>query len=223
MSAKGLKGLFRIEKIGWSGLDGKLKALLYHVGDIAADAVYAIQHIGFASVPSKAQGDEAPEAFVINIGGEEIAVGSRDLRHHEMIGNLKPGETCIYAAGDDGKGQARMMLKDKGVISIFTKKNAGAKAMTILMDPNTDTIGIVNSKGYGLMINENGTFLKGPSGALKLDDGGVSLIASKGKAQVDGETIVLGAGPCIPGVDNALTGITGLNGVAKPKVFIPQS
>lgn len=230
MSVKGFKDIVSTEwDILSSDREGKHSTISLQMGDasasLAGDIVALWQQIGFASLPSKVSPDgknlQCAQALVLNIAGDSIAVATRDTRYNDVIGSLQPGETCVYATGADGTGQGRILLKDLGRMMIYTKKNAetATKAMSLLMDPQTDTIALTNSLGYGLIIKEDGVYVKGPGGALKIDSSGCALIATTGKAQIDGPGIVLGS-VAVPGLNSALTGATGIAGVASTKVLI---
>jgi hypothetical protein len=230
VSIRGLKDLvLSARDVLYTSLEGQFKALTIQVGDaasgVAGEAISMWQQIGFISRPSKVNADgknlQCAQVIPFNIGSETIAIGGRDTRYNEIVGNVGDGETVVYATGADGKGQGRLLLKDKGRISLYTKKDdaPGTKAMTLLMDPQTDSIMLVNSLGYGLIINATGTYLKGPGGAVKLETAGASLIATSGQAQVDGPSIVIGSA-ALPVVNAALVGPTGVSGRASLKTII---
>lgn len=188
----------------------------------AADNVEWWQHVGFASRPSKPDpGKAAAQAFVIRQGGNDIAIASQDVRSLAMYGALKDGETCIYAAGADGKAQARSLYKADGSIHHYTRKGntEGGTGMAIIMDATAGAITIVNDKGFGLIINSDGVMLTAGSAGLTLKSGGDITLAGTGQTQVDGAGVCLGS-LAVPGVNSALTGVTGVAGKASLKVLI---
>lgn len=196
-----------------------------NAGESHADEAELWQHVGLASRPSPPTGSgankEAAQAVMIRLSDYDVVLATRDTRFQDIYGNLRDGETCLYATGSDGKGQARTILKHDGSINLYTKlgNSPTGKGMGIFIDPNNDRISIVNSKGYGIIINEDGALVTAKDSALKLDGSGSASLIGKGRVQVDGGSIVLGA-VAVPGVNNALTGPTGIAGIASTKVFI---
>lgn len=129
-------------------------------------------------------------------------------------GNLAEGELCISAFQD---AIARILLKKNNSINLYTKK--GSTGMVISMDPDTDTISIVNSKGYGIIVDGDGIKITAKDSGLQLGaDGNVKLIG-KQQTQVDGASVMLGS-VGVPGVNSALHGPVGLSGIASLKVLI---
>ncbi len=183
------------------------------------------QHVGFASRPSEVSGSgknaNSAQAIVIARTDYDIVIASRDTRFQDIYGALKPGETCLYATGTDGKAQARILLKKDGSVNLFTKKGNvdSGQAMGIFIDPAADTVSILNSKGYGVIISPDGVAITAKDSALKLLSSGDCSLIGKGKTQIDGGGICLGS-VAVPGVNSALVGVTGLAGVASTKVLI---
>jgi hypothetical protein len=185
-------------------------------GQAEADNVDWWQHVGFASRPAKAEkGRDAAQAIVIRRGHGDAAIASQDLRGLEIY-----GETCIYATGEDGTGQARVLLKKNGSINLYTKEGntSGGTGMMFQLDAANGAIRAVNSLGYALIIDADGISLTCGSSALVLTPSGAKLI-STGQTQVDGGGICLGS-LAVPGINSALTGVTGVAGKASLKVLI---
>ncbi len=127
MSSPDLKGIFAIGidllKTSVDAVTGKILAQLGSVvGEITdSDNAEWWQHVGFASRPSKAvAGKSSAQAVVIKRSDHDICVASQDPRSLEMYGNISDGETCVYAAGEDGTSQGRILLKTDGSVSLFT-------------------------------------------------------------------------------------------------------
>lgn len=79
------------------------------------------QTVGLASRPSNPVGGaSACQAVAIRQNDREIVIASRDTRTNSIYGNLAPGETCLFAAGADGKSQGRIMIKDEGSVTLMT-------------------------------------------------------------------------------------------------------
>lgn len=135
------------------------------VGEVAeSDNVEWWQHVGFSSRPSNpTKGKTAAQALVMEEGGHDIAFASQDTRSQEIYGNLKPGETCFYAAGADGLGQARVIGKADGSINIYTT------------DTNTK-----DGKAVYFRVAPDGFSFVAPWGSVKFDSTGFHINHSSG-------------------------------------------
>jgi hypothetical protein len=90
-------------------------------GDVREPQVEIWGPIGYAAMPSKADdGTAAAEAIALTGTDRNRAIAYREMRCSEIYGNLGPGEVCIFAAGEDAKGQAKVCLKADGSIFIAT-------------------------------------------------------------------------------------------------------
>lgn len=219
-------------------LTEKKNAILAYVGNAYgntgdADNVEWWQHIGFASRPSKpttASGELAADtkaqrigaqAITISQGYGDVAIASRDVRSLKVYGQLKEGETAVFAAGEDGKGQARTLWKADGSIHHYTRVgNAEDGAgMVIQIDPQNNAIRLLNGDGCGLIIEGKNIYLTNGEAALTLTPSGDAKLIGKGQAQVDGKNILLGS-QGVPGPNSALMGPTGISGAANPKIIM---
>ncbi len=191
-------------------------------GQTDADNVDWVQHVGFASRPAKAEpGKEAAQGFGIRRGGRDVIFASQDLRGLEIYGNLKDGETAIYAVGEDGEGQARALFKKDGSVTLYSRKGntASGAGMMIGIDAMGGAIRLVNDQGYGIIIDGDGVSITAKGAALILKSGGDCSLIGKGKCQIDGGGICIGS-MAVPGVNSAITGVTGIAGKASLKVLI---
>ena len=190
-------------------------------GAAEGDEVEWWQHVGFLSRPAKPEkGKRAAQSVILRQAGNDVCIASRDLRGLDLAGDLGYGETCIYAAGEDGTGQAKIKLCKDGTIAIYTKKgNVSTGAGMILgLDPVNDAIRITNAKGYGIIIDGDGVkLIAGSSGMLLGPDG--SSLKSGGRMAVDGTTITLG-NPLPTPMSAALKGISGTMSSPSTKVLI---
>lgn len=152
-----------------------------------------------------------------------IVLGLRDTRTQLQAGTLEPGETCLYSQ----IGQGRVILKKDGSINLYTAASASATAMCLSMNPATDTISLVNSKGYGIIISDSGVTIttgsSNPGGSaiqMSSSDGSISITAT-GPLSMDGTAINVGyqLGAALP-LNAALVGPTGLTAVPSTKVLI---
>lgn len=100
--------------------------ILLQTGDVVRNAtdseqVEHWQHIGFVSRASKPEaGKKAAQAIVLKTSGRDAAIASVDQRGLALYGNLGHGETGLYAAGEDGNAQARVILKGDGSVNLYT-------------------------------------------------------------------------------------------------------
>lgn len=182
------------------------------------------QHIGFASRPSKPeQGVAGPQVVALCASDGDVCIASRDVRCHGIYGALDYGETCLFAGGEDGTGQARVLLKKDGGIHLYTRRGntpSGA-GMVVQLDAQNNAIRLLNGSGFGLIIDADGVRVTAGAngGGLTVGaDGGVKLIA-KQQVQVDGATVLLGS-VAVPVVNAALKGPTGITAVPSVKVLI---
>lgn len=165
------------------------------------------QHVGLASRPSNPDaGQQACQAIVLMQGDRDVAICSRDVRTNQIYGNLAPGETCIFAAGADGKAQGRVLVKADGSVTLYTTDdNTDAGNAVYLRIHPTNGLTFVAPWGT-LTFDQTGFHVKHESG-FGLDGGAVGglpapfsafssyLTLSAGTAKIDGGQIYLGDGP----------------------------
>lgn len=227
MSSRSLSGLFQVGiDILKSKVSAVTKAILVQTGDVGneaseADNVEWWQHAGFVSLPSDPRAKQAAcQGVIIRRGDHDVCIASRDLRGLELAGQLKPGETCIYGGGALGAAQGRMLIKQNGSINLYTREgnSSTGAGMGIFINPDDDSISIVNSQGFGMLIKSDGVYLTSGDAGLSLKGNSAKLVAT-GQTQVDGAGIILGA-VGVPGVNSALAGPAGITGLPSAKVLI---
>lgn len=228
MSAPDLRGLIQVGfDILTTAVDKATKKITAQLGNVVGkttdtDNAEWWQHVGLATRPPKpTAGKEAAQAVVLRMGDHDVVVASQDMRGLALYGALDHGETCLYAAGEDGNGQARVLLKKDGSVSLFTKQGntAGGTGMLIQLDAAGNAIRLLNARGHGIVIDEDGVKVTAGDSALKLTASGDASLIGKGNTQVDGSGVVIGS-MAVPGVNSALTGVTGVAGKASLKVLI---
>lgn len=180
------------------------------------------QHVGFISLPSSPQaGKKAAQAVVCKTSDRDVIIATSDLRGLELQGNMNPGDTCVYAAGVDGTGQARTLWKGNGSISHYTRVGnlpAGA-GMLFQIDAENDAIRITNGAGYGIIIDSAGVrIFAGANGALTVGSDGVCSLIGTGQCQVDGSTVVLGS-IALPVTNSVCVGPAGIAAAGSSKVY----
>ncbi len=214
-----------------SKLSDKTKQIMCQTGDVKghadADNVTWMQHVGFASRPADVgDGESSAQAVVIRQGGRDVCIASHDRRTNTIYGTLAPGETCVFAGGADGEGQARIILKADGSVTMYSKKGnvLGGAGMQIQLDAANGVIRLMNDLGHGLIIDEEGVKLyTNGGGSLKITGGGDISLAGSGAVMIDGGSITLAPMPgvgAIPAIGNVLHGPTGIAGAASTKVFV---
>jgi hypothetical protein len=175
-----ISNLFNIYDVLTSTKDADTGTIMYQLGNVTnsevnSDGAESWSHFGFASRPSEVQpsADDAPQVISIARSDRDLVVAERDVRGQEIYGQLSAGETCLYAAGQDATGQARILLKQDGGINLYsTQGNTSAgQGMGIFINAQEDSITIMNSKGLGIRIdNTHGISIVGKGGnCISLD------------------------------------------------------
>jgi hypothetical protein len=181
-----------------------------------------IQHVGLASRPSKpTPGQPSAQAVILRASDQDVCIASTDRRCQAIYGSLDYGETVIYAPGADGTGQARVMLKGDGSVSLYTRagNSPSGQGMTVSLDAQGDRVTAINSKGFGIIIDDTGvTLTSGASGITLGADGSIRIVGTA-TTQIDGTSIVLGS-LAIPIVNSPLCGPVGIAGVPSLKTLI---
>lgn len=176
------------------------KRILAQTGDVVKDATDTDgaewwQHVGFASRPPKPQaGKQAAQAVVLKTSDRDVIVGSVDQRGLDLYGNLDHGESCLYAAGEDGEAQARILLKKNGSINLFTKSGntSDGEGMGIFVNPSGE-ISVASHNGAALLIGSDGSVkLFNASGALQVSATGAVKLSSVASVAVSAPSITLG-------------------------------
>lgn len=228
MGARSLGGLIDIGMdVLSTTVSAKTRKILVQVGNVLkktveSNAVEWIQHVGIVSLPSTAvPGKNAAQCIVLKTGDHDVVIGSSDLRGLELAGELKSGETCVYAAGEDGEGQARALFKANGGIHLYTRKGnrPDGVGMTFQIDAQAGALRMLNDKGFAIVIDEAGVKMTAGKASLTLSSSGDVTLVGTGKTQVDGSSVVIGS-VVAPGANAALVGPTGVAGRASLKVAI---
>lgn len=180
-----------------------------------SDNVEWWQHVGFASRPAKPEkGKQAAQCITIRNGTIDCAVASQDMRGLAVYGELADGETCIYATGEDGKAQARVLLKANGSINLYTRENnaSDGKGMGVFINPD-GSVSIASHNGAAVLIgtDESIKIFNKSGGVQVLPDGSIKL-ASGAKIDISGAAISLGGPAGLPVAlgPNVVTAITNL-------------
>jgi len=226
MGAENIAGIFMVGiDILCTTVSTATKNILAQIGSVVgetpdADNVEWIQHVGFASRPSKpTAGKAAAQGYGVRQDSIDFILGSKDLRGLTIYGTLADGETCVYAGGDDGSGQARALFKKDGSVTLYTKSGNtdGGTGMMIQLDAAGGGIRLVDSFGNALISSADGWQMTAKGSALTLKQSGDFSLVGKGQTQVDGSSICLGS-IAVPGINSVCTGVTGIAAKASLKV-----
>jgi hypothetical protein len=143
-----------------------------------SDSAQWIQSVGFCSLPSNPpQPSTAPtngvaptwsrttETWGFRAGQRDFVIASRDVNSQAVYGNLGPGEFCVYAAGNSGTSQGRIIGKTDGSITLYTT------------DDNTSS-----GNAIYLRIGTDGLSFTSPFGSLSLGASGFHVVLDGGSA-----------------------------------------
>jgi hypothetical protein len=174
----------------------QILAQLGHVqsGTSDADKVEVWQHVGFVSRPAKPEaGKQAAQAVSVRMGNHDATIAERDQRGIELAGAMEHGETCIYAPGEDGKAQGRILLKRNGNVAIITTQGNTPSGTSITVQVNTDgQIHMTSPLGGISITSDKITILSSTGAGAEFSSSGITLIGTG--VNVNGGSVVLGAG-----------------------------
>lgn len=190
-------------------------------GEADSDNAEWWQHVGFVSRPPNPDGNRtAAQVVIAQAGDRDVVIASSDLRGLALGGNLQPGETCVYAAGEDGAAQGRLLMKGNGTISLFTRHGNVDSGQAVAVQLNSDsTFGIVSKFG-GIRIDATGITITSGKAALILGADGSAKLQGNGLVEVAGKLTCIGTN-CLPAPTNtAIKGPTGLAGTPSTSVYI---
>lgn len=186
-------------------------------GDVDANNCSIWQQVGFASRPaSSTNGKSSAQCLAFEQGDNDIIFATKDLRGQAIYGNLKPGETALYAAGPNNLGTTRVFLKDDGTIStasLLTQVgNVPAGNPVVIQISSENKINIAN----------------GDKGAIALDSAGISIastgtlnLGATGAVAIIGSTLALNSGAVTLGAgagDSVMLGTQLLAWIAQANV-----
>lgn len=166
------------------------------------------QHVGFASRPSKPEaGKKAAQGVIIACGDHDVCIASQDTRCLDRYGNLKAGETCVYAAGENGTSQGRVLIKDDGSVTLYTTDtNAkGGAAVALRISP---TGGLEFTSQWGSMVLDQTGFHVKTAYGPRIDMGGIDIPgvpaavsgAFTGYAKIIAPTVAVEGANCVIGM-----------------------
>lgn len=208
-------------------LSDKTKRVIARIGDAftgvtESDNAEVWQHVGLVSRPPKpVAGKQAAQGVSIQMGDREVIIASCDTRGLDLLGNLRDGETSIYAAGGDGNSQGRILLKDDGSISIFTRDGNTADGKGIMFRVGADgSFSFVSPLGAMTLDSSGWMLTAGGKSVLKLGASGSVKLQGNGLCEVAGKITCVGTNCTPTPASYAIHGPTGMLGVPSKSVFI---
>ena len=218
MAAPDARGMIHVGyDILTTTVNATTKKILAQLGDVYkqetdTDNAEWWQHVGLASRPPKPEaGRRAAQAAVFRAGDHDVVFASQDLRGLELYGNLDHGETCLYAPGESGTAQARVLLKKDGSLNLFTRagNSSGGAGMGIFV--NVDgSVSIVSSTGGAFLVSANGDVRAfNANGAVQVAADGTVKVSSATKVGISAPAVVLGGSAAAAPVVNS-TDLTSL-------------
>jgi hypothetical protein len=187
-------------------------------GDVLSDDNEHWQQPGFASIPSlpsSSNATDCAQTVCIQRDDGNICIASRDVRNQAIYGSLKPGESSVYAAGPNGKGTGRVLLKDTGsvsTVSLFTQVGNTSSGNPVIIQLSSDEkVNIAGGSQGAITIDSNGinaistsTMSLGAAGQLTLIGASLAL---------NGGSVSIGANANVPIImsDTLLTWISQVN------------
>ena len=197
------------------------KRILAQIGDVVKEAVDSDgvewwQHVGLASRPPKPEAKkQAAQAVVLKTSDRDVAIASVDQRGLSLYDNLEYGETCLYAAGEDGEGQARILLKANGNIALYTAEGNVEGGGSVTIQCNSDGELHLGSSNGGISVTADGIVIAHSSGAaIQLNSSGITLIGTG--IALNGGSVSLGANATMP----VVWGPAGISGVGSTSVKV---
>ncbi|MDI3282109.1 hypothetical protein [Polyangium sp. 15x6] len=151
-------------------------------GEVTCDNAEWWQHVGFASIPSRAEpGKPACQVLSLEEADRDVCYASRDLRVTNIYGTLANGETCVYAAGPEGQGTSRILLKDNGetaTTTILVQQGNTSSGAPVLIQISSEGKIIVSA---------------GQHGAVSIDSDGIKLVSNSDlQLGASGNTTLIG-------------------------------
>jgi hypothetical protein len=154
---------------------------------VDSSAVEWWQHVGFASRPAKpSAGRAAAQCVALKTSDRDVAVASQDTRGLEIYGNLGHGEFCVYAAGEDGESQGRLIGKTDGSVTILTTDTNTADGETVALKLSPTALRFTAPWG-DFVFDASGCHVKTRAGP-RIDLGGVSVPGLAPQALADALT-----------------------------------
>lgn len=224
MPAPSISSLFSIGiDIIKTTVDAVTRTVLAQTGSVTdstteSDRVEWWQLVGLISRPPKPQaGVAAAQGVIIRSGANDVCIASRDLRGQSLAGSISDGETCLYAAGETGTAQARILLKGAGIATIYTTTDNTSSGQSIALQVGPTGISWGTPWGALSMDSSGLTIAMSGGAGMKLGtDGTVTIIGTKAALNAGSVSLGATASPATP----VVWGPAGISGVGSTSVFV---
>lgn len=178
------------------------------LGDVETEAVIGLDAdvwgpAGLASRPSKPDPDnnEAAQALVLKTGTRDAVIGMKDTRNAAIFGNVKEGETCLYASGPQGEGTGRVLMKDSGdtaSITLLLQKDNDSSGLPIVLQLKSDnSLNIALTDKVAVNMSADGINMTATDGTLSsafsITPAEINLVSTK--INLHGQGVLLGPNP----------------------------
>lgn len=196
-------------------------------GTVDSSQATLLQQAGFTSVPAApTNGQPSCQAIVLRRGDSDIVIGTRDVRVAFLYGNLKPGDTAVYATS----GQAQGLFKNTGHAVLCTTSDNTAAGTTHSVDIGPDGFHVTTKYGT-ISLDANGFTVTIGTAALTMTPAGIvkllgQQVAVQGALAAISGTVATCIGPAAAptapaaGPTSALHGLTGAAAAPSVNVFI---
>lgn len=181
MATPNIGSLFRTADILATEKDDTTNTITAQLGVASSKEVESAgaewwQQVGFASRPSNVSSgaDPSAQALLLTKSDQDLILATRDTRAHRVYSELKAGETCLYATGQDGNGAPAIFLKDSGSVTIYTTDTGKNDGSGVAFTVGPQSLSFVAPWGT-LEFSPAGFFVRHHTGA-SVELGGISGI-----------------------------------------------
>lgn len=132
--------------------------------------------LGITALPAAPDDSGQAEGIVLEgVGGlNACAVGGRDTRCSDVVGELDPGDTCLHSTGADAENRARVFCKN-GCLALLVGND-----LTMVFDRANKAVSL-SAFGHAVEISDaNGIMMADSTGSgwFQLKDGSATLSGS---------------------------------------------
>jgi phage gp45-like len=145
-----------------------------------------VQQQGIVSLPIKPEANTqvAPSAMTLDDGQRKYTIAVQDARGNSVISDLKAGEICLYAAGEDGNSQGNIKLRTDGSINLYTTSDNTNSGNPLTVAFTKDGFKIT-SNDIELDLDASGKTFKITTSSMELNLDGNSNMLKVGKSAAE--------------------------------------
>lgn len=164
--------------------------------------------LGVTAVPYPADENGGAQFIVSDDvpGVDGAVIGGRDTRSAKIVGNLKPGDTCVHSTGP--QQAAQLQLKEEKRQAVLVSKDTRGQTIVVSIDGKNDQINITGFEHTLEISREQG---------IVITDGGAGIQIKNGVVSIWGTVVLGGRTPFAP--VHAGVGV-GSTSVPSPGVFV---